>query len=162
LALPAARTDSRQFDEIEQMNVVSRVLSEAGKSSATGAIDEEKNEDGNKDASVGDLPVPAEEVEKEGETPAADETLEAAAEAASKTTDELSNTTDEVRAWPVSKFNESTRFSKQSLVWVFDLHRGVHKGLVTSPPAIEIAADKNQSSTSLFFGGLEVSIWGKL
>ena len=110
---------SRQFDEIEQMNVVSGDLSEAGKSSTTGTIDKEKNKGSNKDASIGDLSAPVGEVGNGGESPAAGETLEAAVEAASKTTDELSKTTDklskstdEVHAWLVSKFNEPTQFSK--------------------------------------------------
>ena len=151
---------SRQYDEIKQMNVVATVLSEAAKSSTIGIVEEEKDDDGNKDASVGDVPAPIDEVEKgkettkAAETPAADKILEAAAGATSKTT-------AQVRAWLVSKFAEATRFSKQSLVWVFDLHRGVRKGLVTSPPAIEVAADKNRTSTALFFSGMEVSIWGK-
>ena len=56
------------------------VLLEAGKSSTTDTTNEEKNKESNEDASLGNSPAPIEEVGKDGETPAADKTPEAAAE----------------------------------------------------------------------------------
>jgi hypothetical protein len=146
---------SRQFSVIKQMNAVSSILSEAGKSLEGKARPEADAEGEARPEAEDAADGAADDAQQEDMRPAVPP---AAAETASKDTEKLSKTTDEVRAWLVSKFNELTRFSKQSLVWVFDLHHGVRKGLVTSLPAIEIAGDKNRSSTTLFFSGLEVSI----
>ena len=69
-----------------------------------------------------------------------------------------------VRVQLVTRFGESTKWSRQSNHHIFDLKGGIIKGLATVPPASEVKRDisgpAGKCRNTLVFGGMDVLLWG--
>ena len=111
-----------------------------------------------------EVPVPRAEQETmvEPQPPATVATTTAETPASLQPPDTITSAV--VRVQLVTRFGESTKWSRQSNHHIFDLKGGIIKGLATVPPASEVKRDISglggKCSNTLVFGGMDVLLWG--